>query len=87
MKKTIHINDLLEDSSVYSDREGMSEVQLVITDASTYVSYMYEGNTWLDIWHCTNGHVAISECQEPDIQYTGSDPEYHLIQPLIDIIL
>lgn len=86
MNETVHINELLEGSSVYGDTAGMQDVQVVITEQSTYVSYLYDENLWLDIWHCTWGEVAISECDEPDVRYTGEDPEYHLIQPLIDKI-
>ena len=87
MSETIHIGVLLRGSAVYDDTAGMTEVQVVIAPEATYVSYMYDGNIFVDIWRCMNGEVEVDECDEPDVRYNGNDPEYYLIQPLIDKIL
>lgn len=81
--ETIHIINLLENGELHDGKE-LEEVQIVITEDVTYVSYGVIGTTVIDIWNCSEGNILVSDRYEPDMRYTIEDPMFHVIQPLID---
>lgn len=79
----IHINELVGGSSAYDDASAMSGVRVVVCPHVSYVQYAYDGNRFVDVWHCENGNIPVRRCGEPSEWYTHQDAEYPRLRKLI----